>query len=178
MIGLRVETRTEHSTVAGSIGRLEDLYLRHAPAATRLAYFLTGDRELAQDLVQDAFVKVAGRFQYLRVPDAFDAYLRRTIVNLFTSHLRHMRLERQELRRQRSARGREHEDVDLTERDAMWTALQSLPPRQRAAVVLRYYEDLSERETAAVLGCSVGAANQLIARGLATLRERIERVER
>jgi RNA polymerase sigma-70 factor (sigma-E family) len=178
MIGLRVETRTEDTTVAGRNGRLEDLYLRHAPAATRLAYFLTGDRELAQDLVQDAFVKVAGRFQYLRVPDAFDAYLRRTIVNLFTSHLRRMRLERQELRRQRSARGREHRDSDLTERDALWTALQDLPPRQRAAIVLRYYEDLSERETAAILGCSVGAATQLIARGIPALRERIGSEER
>jgi RNA polymerase sigma-70 factor (sigma-E family) len=178
MIGLRVETRTEDTTVAGRNGRLEDLYLRHAPAATRLAYFLTGDRELAQDLVQDAFVKVAGRFQYLRVPDAFDAYLRRTIVNLFTSHLRRMRLERHELRRLRSARGREHRDYDLTERDALWTALQDLPPRQRAAIVLRYYEDLSERETAAILGCSIGAANQLIARGIPALRERIGSEER
>jgi RNA polymerase sigma-70 factor (sigma-E family) len=178
MIGLRVETRTEDTTVAGRNGRLEDLYLRHAPAATRLAYFLTGDRELAQDLVQDAFVKVAGRFQYLRVPDAFDAYLRRTIVNLFTSHLRRLRLERQELRRQRSARGREQRDSDLTERDALWAALQDLPPRQRAAIVLRYYEDLSERETAAILGCSVGAANQLIARGIPALRERIGSEER
>jgi RNA polymerase sigma-70 factor (sigma-E family) len=175
MIGLRAETQTEDTTGAG---RLEELYLRHAPAAIRLAYFLTGDRELAQDMVQDAFVKVAGRFQYLRAPDAFDAYLRRTIVNLFTAHLRRLRLERQELRHQRSAREREHRDADHAERDAMWRALQGLPTRQRAAVVLRYYEDLSERETADVLGCSVGAANQLIARGLATLRERIGSEER
>jgi RNA polymerase sigma-70 factor (sigma-E family) len=178
MIGLQVETRTEDPAGAERVGRLEDLYVRHAPAATRLAYFLTGDRELAQDLVQDAFVKVAGRFRYLREPDAFDTYLRRTIVNLFTSHLRRMRLERQELRRQRSARERDQRDADIAERDAMWMALQALPARQRAAVVLRYYEDLSERETADVLGCSIGAANQLIARGLATLRERIGSEER
>jgi RNA polymerase sigma factor (sigma-70 family) len=75
-------------------GWLEDLYVRHAPAALRLAFFLTGDRELAQDLVQDAFVRIAGRFGHLRTPDAFEAYLRRTIVNLFTSHLRRLRLER------------------------------------------------------------------------------------
>lgn len=172
MIGLRVETQTENTPGARRAWRLQDLYLQHAPAATRLAYFLTGDRELAQDLVQDAFVKVAGRFQYLRVPDAFDAYLRRSIVNMFTSHLRRRRLERLELRRQRSAREREQRDVDFAERDAMWTALQGLPTRQRAAVVLRYYEDLSERETADVLGCSLGAANQLVARGIATLRVR------
>jgi RNA polymerase sigma factor (sigma-70 family) len=68
--------------------------------------------------------------------------------------------------------------VDFAERDAMWTALQGLPTRQRAAVVLRYYEDLSERETADVLGCSLGAVNQLVARGIATLRERSEGEER
>jgi RNA polymerase sigma-70 factor (sigma-E family) len=178
MIGLGVETRTEDPAGVERAGRLEDLYVRHAPTATRLAYFLTGDRELAQDLVQDAFIKVAGRFQYLREPDAFDTYLRRTIVNLFISHLRRVRLERQELRRQHSAREREQRDADIAERDAMWMALQGLPTRQRAAVVLRFYEDLSERETADVLGCSVGAANQLIVRGLAILRERIGSEER
>ena len=75
-------------------GRLEDLYVRNAPGALRLAYFLTGNRELAEDLVQEAFVRVAGRFRHLRMPDAFDAYLRRTIVNLYTSQLRRTKLER------------------------------------------------------------------------------------
>jgi len=82
---ITTETQTTNETRAESsrTGRLQDLYTRHAPAGMRLAYFLTGDRELAGDLVQDAFVKVVGRFGHLRVPDAFDAYLRRTIVNLF-----------------------------------------------------------------------------------------------
>jgi RNA polymerase sigma-70 factor (sigma-E family) len=158
-------------------GRLEELYVRHAPAALRLAYFLTGDRELAEDLVQDAFVRLAGRFRHLRLPDAFDAYLRRTIVNLFTSYLRHLRVERRNAAPRGTAE-RAHRDADLAERDAMWTALQQLPPRQRAAIVLRYYEDLSERETADVLRCSLGAAKQLTSRGLASLRERIGDGER
>jgi len=168
------ETRTVDAGADGAaradVGRLEELYVRHAPAATRLAYFLTGDRELAQDLVQDAFVKVAGRFRHLRMPDAFDAYLRRTIVNLFTSHLRRLRLERAELRRERSETALEHRDRDPAERDAMWRALQRLPVRQRAAVVLRFYEDLSEREAAEVLGCSPGALNALVARAMTNLR--------
>ena len=63
-------------------GPLAELYVRHAAEATRLAYMLTGDRQLAEDLVQDAFVKLAGRLVHLRDPGAFDAYLRRTIVNL------------------------------------------------------------------------------------------------
>jgi RNA polymerase sigma-70 factor (sigma-E family) len=171
-----VETRAVEAGTSGAeraTGRLEELYVRHVPAALRLAYFLTGDRELAQDLVQDAFVRVAGRFQHLRVPDAFDAYLRRTIVNLFTSDLRRKRLERLQLLRERGTAAREHRDADPAERDRIWRALQTLPPRQRAAVVLRFYEDLSEREAAGLLGCSEGALNQLIVRGIAALRAEI-----
>jgi RNA polymerase sigma-70 factor (sigma-E family) len=165
-------------TVRATEGGLEELYQRHAPAAIRLAYFLTGDRELAQDLVQDAFVRVAGRFRHLRVPDAFDAYLRRTIVNLFTSHLRRLRLERAELRRERSLTSVEHRDPDPAERDAMWRALQRLPIRQRAAVVLRFYEDLPERDAAEVLGCSASALNGLVARAMSTLRNEIGEEDR
>ena len=170
MITTETQTTNEASVEASRAGRLDDLYTRHAPAAMRLAYFLSGDRELAGDLVQDAFVRVAGRFGYLREPDAFDAYLRRTIVNLFSSHLRRLRLERRAFERQRAAGRSGHRDVDVAEQDAMWSALQTLPLRQRAALVLRYYEDLSERETAEVLGCSVGAAKQLVTRGLTALR--------
>jgi RNA polymerase sigma-70 factor (sigma-E family) len=170
---VKVDTQSGETSARTDVHGLEELYIRHADGAMRLAYFLTGDRELAEDLVQDAFVKLAGRFRHLRVPEAFDRYLRRTIVNLFTSHLRRLRLERRELARQRSEVERRSQDDDLGERDAMWTALLSLPPRQRAAIVLRYYEDLPERETAAVLRCSLGAVKQLINRGLVGLRERL-----
>ena len=155
-------------------GALAELYVRHTPAARRLAYFLTGDRDLAEDLVQDAFVRLAGRFRHRRQPDAFEAYLRRTIVNLFTSHLRRLRLERREMARRRAEPEPVHREDDKAERDVLWAALQTLPARQRAAIVLRYYEDLSERQTADVLRCSVGAAKQLISRGLSALRDRIE----
>lgn len=154
-------------------GTLEDLYERTAPAALRLAYFVSGDRELAQDLVQDAFARVAGRFQYLRKPDAFEAYLRRAIVNLFTSHLRHRRVERAYLEVQRPDPPPGDPVADIAERDRMWKALTALPRRQRAAVVLRFYEDLSEREAADVLGCSTSAVNSLVEHAMATLRERI-----
>lgn len=154
-----------------AVGRLEDLYVRHAPAALRLAFFLTGDRELAQDLVQDAFVRIAGRFGHLRTPDAFEAYLRRTIVNLFTSHLRRLRLERAELARERAARPIETMPADAVEHDDLVRALRHLPERQRAAVVLRFYEDLTEREAADVLRCSTGAVNSLVSRAMASLRD-------
>ena len=74
--------------------RLGELYVRHASDAVRLAYLLTGDRALAEDLVQDAFVKLAGRLVHLRDPGAFEAYLQRTVVNLSRSHFRRRKVER------------------------------------------------------------------------------------
>jgi RNA polymerase sigma-70 factor (sigma-E family) len=153
---------------------LDELYVRHAPAAFRTAYFLTGDRDLAEDLVQDAFVRVAGRFRHLRTPTAFEAYMRRTIVNLFASHLRRLRLERAELKRSAAEARPSIDDPDPTIHDELWSKVCRLPERQRAAIVLRFYEDLSERETADVLGCSSGAVNSLVAHAMATLREGME----
>ena len=161
----------EVSTAAhGRVDRLEEAYLRSAPAGLRHAYFLTGDRDQAQDRVQDAFVRLGARFRHRRPIDDVDAYLRRTIVNLFSSTLRRRRTERSWLAKQYGAEPATAPGSDPADRDEMWQALQSLPDRQRAAVVLRYYEDLPERDAAAVLGCSSRALNSLIARALATLR--------
>jgi RNA polymerase sigma-70 factor (sigma-E family) len=158
--------------------RLEDLYVRNAPGALRLAYFLTGNRELAEDLVQEAFVRVAGRFRHLRIPDAFDAYLRRTIVNLFTSQVRRAKLERAYVARHGADPSAANEPGDPAARDELWRALHALPERQRAAIVLRFYEDLSEHQSAEILGCSTGALNQLVVRGMAALRGQIGDDER
>src|SRR5213083_2990999 len=88
---------------AAETGRLGELYVRHADDAVRLAYLLTGDRALAEDLVQDAFVRLAGRLVHLRDPGAFEAYLRRTVVNLANSFYRRKRLERAYLKREQAA---------------------------------------------------------------------------
>ena len=152
---------------------LAELYERHAPAAGRLAYLLTGDRTLAEDLVQEAFVRVVGRFRHLRVPDAFEAYLRRTIVNLHTSQLRRRRVERAYLERERHAVAPEDAMPDVGAREELWHALRALPARQRAAIVLRFYEDLSERETGEALGRSPAAAKSLVARAMESLRAEI-----
>jgi RNA polymerase sigma-70 factor (sigma-E family) len=153
-------------------GRLEELYARHMPAATRLAYLLTGDPQEAEDLAQEAFVRCVGRFRYVRAIDAFDAYLRRAIVNLHTSWLRRRRLERAWIQREGSAEATRVSTMrDVSASEDLWRALASLPPRQRAALVLRYYEDLTEQQTAEVLGCSVPAVKSLVARGGTTLRD-------
>ena len=158
--------------------KLEELYVLHAPTALRFAYFLTGDPDAARDLVQDAFVRMAGRFRHLRHPDAFDAYLRRTIVNLHASGLRRLRVERSSLAREAAFTVPVVHDDDHGARDEMWHAILSLPARQRAAIVLRYYEDLSEWQSAEVLHCSVGALDQLVVRAMATLRTRIGKESR
>ena len=154
-----------------SKGRAADLFHRHCADAVRLAYLLTGDGHLAEDLTQDAFVRSFGRFQDLRRPEAFASYLRRTVVNLSADHFR--RLQRERAHSDRERRREAEEDVHLSRvdaRDELLHALQALPPRQRAAVVLRHCEGLPEQEVADVLGTSVGAVNSLVMRGLTTLR--------
>jgi RNA polymerase sigma factor (sigma-70 family) len=123
-------------------------------------------------------VRVAGRFSHLRKPDVFGTYLRRTVFNLHTSRLRRLRLERDFLAGEARRVQPSHTDDDPTERDEVWQTILQLPPRQRAAIVLRFYEDLSERESAEIVGCSVGALNQLVARATSTLRERFGKDER
>ena len=160
-------------SVTEPAGQLAELYVRHVPAANRLAFLLVGERAQAEDLVHDAFVKCVGRFGHLRAHEAFDAYLRRTIVNLHTSRLRRVRVERafiatEAARAERAASGAM---PDVATREDLWQRLRTLPPRQRAVLVLRYYEDLSERETADAMRCSVAAVKSLTARATAALRE-------
>src|SRR2546429_2558379 len=153
-----VKTQVEHAeTVQG--GRLGELYLRHADDAVRLAYLLTGDHALAEDLVQDAFVRLAGRLVHLRDPGAFEAYLRRTVVNLSHSHFRRRKVERVYLERERGAAwlGPQWPERPLEDREDLWRALGRLSRRHRAALVLRVYDDLSERQGAANLLCRPGA---------------------
>jgi RNA polymerase sigma-70 factor (sigma-E family) len=157
-------------TEAEEGGRLAELYVRHAAEAIRLAYMLTGDRQLAEDLVQDAFVKLAGRLVHLRDPGAFDAYLRRTIVNLTNSYFRRKRLERAYLKRSAAEPPSYGDAPDTDRRDELWNGLQRLPARQRTAIVLRIYEDLAEQQVAEILGCRPGTVRSLVSRGLAELR--------
>ncbi|MDQ3878115.1 MAG: SigE family RNA polymerase sigma factor [Actinomycetota bacterium] len=152
-----------------------ELYLQHADTATRLAYLLTGDQALAEDLMQDAFVKVAGRLAHVRDPQAFEPYLRKTIVNLSRSHFRRRQVERKYLERMRASNATAvtHLERPVEERDELWSRLMTLSPRQRAALVLRFYEDLSEAEVAHVLKCAPGTVKSLVSRGLEKLRVEI-----
>jgi RNA polymerase sigma-70 factor (sigma-E family) len=156
----------------GSTGssKLADLYERSGPGSIRLAYLLTGDRGVAEDIAQDAFVRVVGHLGHLRDASSFDAYLRRTVVNLSKNHFRRRAVERRFL-----ARAAEPEPVPGPEgasidRHTIVHALGRLPQRQRAAIVLRYYEDLPEDTIASVLRCRPATVRSLVARGVQTLR--------
>ena len=164
----------ERTLVEPDRGTMAELYARHVPAGVRLAYLLTGDRQQAEDLAHEAFVRCVGRFAHLRAREAFDGYLRRSIVNLHASGVRRKYVEREWLRREGPRVARATSTLpDVSARQDLWRALGTLPSRQRAALVLRYYEDLSERDTAAVLGCSLAAVKSLVARGSEALRAEI-----
>jgi RNA polymerase sigma-70 factor (sigma-E family) len=160
-------------SAAGS-SKLESLYLCHGPDALRLAYLLTGDRELSEDLVQEAFIRVARRLTGLRNPDSFRWYLRRTVVNLANSHLRRRRVERAHLKRLvGSAAIASTSNPDLVTRQVVRAAIDQLSPRQRAVVVLRYYEDLTDRQIASLLRCPVGSVKSSLHRATAALRQHL-----
>lgn len=149
--------------------KLEQLYNDHISSAVRLAYLMTGDEHQARDIAQDAFVKIAGRFHGMRNPEAFPAYLRKTVINLSRGHLRRLKTQRDYIASQKRTE-RVTPAPDLDGRDEMWRVLQTLPARQRAALVLRYYEDMSERHIAEALDSSESAVKSLLMRGLKELR--------
>ena len=151
---------------------LDRLYRTHAPAALRFALMLTGERELSEDLVQEAFVRVAAKLDSLREPDAFAAYLTRAVANLAKSHFRHQRVVARH-ERAVDARSLVVHPVDVVASDALLVGLRRLPVRQRAAIVLRYYNDASHEDIARILDMPLGTVKSLISRGLTKLREGI-----
>jgi RNA polymerase sigma-70 factor (sigma-E family) len=154
--------------------QLSKLYAQHGPRLGRLAYLLTGDPELAKDLTQEAFARLIARIGSLRNPDAVEAYLRRCVVNLARRHWRQVGRERVFVRREGPMIVRETAALpDVPGREALWAALERLPYRQRAALVLRFYADLSERQIAGSIGCAVGTVKSLVSRGLEALREQM-----
>jgi RNA polymerase sigma-70 factor (sigma-E family) len=147
------------------------VFNEHHRRAVRLAYLLTSDADQAEDIVAEAFAKVYARWSKGEVRDV-GAYLRRAVANEANSKLRRRYLERTiAARRSGDDRGVHTIDDGAADRDQVWQAIQRLPDKQRKAVVLRYYEDLPEAETAELLGCSVGTVKSQVSRGLARLQE-------
>ena len=148
-----------------------EVFNEHHRAAVRLAYLLTSDADQAEDIVAEAFAKVYVRWRKGGIRDV-GAYVRRAVANEANSRLRRRYLERRHAEhRAGDERGVRRVEDHAADRDEVWWALQRLPARQRTAVVLRYFEELSEAETAEVLGVSVGTVKSQVSRGLDRLEE-------
>lgn len=158
------------AVVATWDSNLERWYEDEMPDAIRVAYLMTGQRALAEDIAQDAFLRVAARIRRLRDPAAFRSYLRRAVVNATNSHFRRERVSRRYLEKEGAAPTARPDGPDIETRDAIATALARLPHRQRATVVCRYYLDLTEQDTADALGVRPGTVKSSLSRGLAALR--------
>jgi len=143
----------------------------------RLATLLIRDRGAAEEIVQDSFVELHRRWGRLRDPQAGAAYLRRSVVNRSRSALRHRGVVERFLGRARQREvvpSAESQVLDAGGYAEMLATVRALPARQREALVLRYYLDLSEAQTAQVMGVSTGAVKSHTARGLAALRRDLE----
>jgi RNA polymerase sigma-70 factor (sigma-E family) len=149
-------------------------------ALMRFAYLVTGDHDRAADAVQDALVAACQRWQRITARGSPDAYLRRCVVNADTSRWRRF-YRRERLAPDPTLFAKQRTGADTAGQvvieDAMWSLCLRLPPRQRAAIVLRYYDDYADAEIAAVLECSVSTVRSQIHCGLATLRDKISATE-
>jgi RNA polymerase sigma-70 factor (sigma-E family) len=144
-------------------------------ALFRAAYLMVGDHGLAEDLLQEALTKTYVAWPRLRDVGNAEAYTRKAITTTAISWWRRKSWQAEKPRGdlpEQPTRGHSP-DRDLAERDWLWAELQKLPPKQRAAIVLRYYEDLTEAQTAAALGCSVGTVKSQVSTGLKRLRDRL-----
>ncbi|MEV7216854.1 SigE family RNA polymerase sigma factor [Kitasatospora cineracea] len=141
------------------------------PRLVRTAHLLTGDHHEAEDVVQATLAKVFRNWSRISRLDEPDAYVHRALVNNNLSRHRRRRVRQllvPVLPDRAQPGGAGHRDVE--ERSVLLQALAELPPRQRAVVVLRYWEDMSEQRVAELLGCSPGNVKSQASRGLAKLR--------
>lgn len=141
-------------------------------ALLRYALMLTGDPHTAQDLVQETMVRVQLNWRRVARTGSPDGYVRRMLTNQYIDLRRGSWVRRVLLRPEADPMMPAPHDhaQESVERDQMWELLAALPRRQRAALVLRYYEDLPDADIAEILGCAVGTVRSSISRALATLR--------
>lgn len=179
-VGVTTGTKSTH----GGSGAWTLLHVRwtsrptSAPgrALARFAYLLTGGAHDAEDLVQSVLAKVYAKWDRIKDVEAPDAYVRRMMVNEYNSWWR----------RQWRRRERPNSDLirvmdpsaaaDVQRNDELWSIVRSLAPQQRATVVLRFYEDLSEAQTAEILGVSGGTVKSHTSRAMRSLRRQLKEV--
>ena len=168
-LAARADTAT-HVTTAD----FDEFFRATWPRLFRTAYAVAGDAASAEDALQAAYARAFARWRHVSSVDHPEAYVRRMVVNEILGTRRGGWW-----RRERPHDGPEppgaHESPEsgVVERDAVWAAVLALPVRQRAVVVLRYYEDLSEEQIAGVLGCSRGTVKSQASAALTNLRRHV-----
>jgi RNA polymerase sigma-70 factor (sigma-E family) len=144
------------------------------PALLRFAYLVTGSQHAAEDAVQSALTRACEKWSRVRRTSDPDAYVRRMVVNAHISAWRRSGRRELSVAEVRDAEAADHAEGIATG-DAVWRVCGTLPPQQRAAVVLRYYEDLEYAEIAAVLGVAQATVRSHVHRALAAMRAELQR---
>ena len=134
-----------------------------------------GDPEVARDLAQDALARTYASWRRVREMTYPRLWVNRVAINLANSRFRRMKAERRALEAERTRVVRHHADPDPVTAVLVRRALATLPPRQRAAVILRFFDDLSVEETAELMNCGAGTVKKLTKRALDGLREQLGR---
>jgi RNA polymerase sigma-70 factor (sigma-E family) len=153
------------------------LYTSHTRSLVRLAALLVRDEPTAEEVVQECFIAMHDGWHRLRDKDKALSYLKQAVVNRCRSELRHRSMvQRNAPKPAPDMPSAEQDAMSLLERSAVIAALKALPDRQRQALVLRYYADLSEAQIAKTMGISQGAVKSHTARGVAALRTVLEQI--
>jgi RNA polymerase sigma-70 factor (sigma-E family) len=147
----------------------EGLFKAHFPSLCRTAFLVVGDADLAEELVMEAFARTLPRWNSVQRADQPLAYLRRAVVNLSVSRVRRLSVERRARARAAESESLSWDAALAEDTRAVLGALRHLPNRQRACVVLRYFDDLAEADIARLLGCSVGTVKSQLSKGRARL---------
>ena len=185
-LAVTIKTEVEAIEVAfrpmpeGLVARADEavtqLYSNHYRSLVRLAGLLVRDEPTAEEVVQECFIAMHSRWHNLREEDKALSYLKQAVVNRARSVLRHRGVvDRNAPKPAPDMPSAEQGAINLLERSAVISALRALPDRQRQALVLRYYADLSEAQIAQLMGISKGAVKSHTARGMSSLRTVLER---
>jgi len=168
-MGLRTGVGEIEDVVSEQPAGIDALFVHEYAGLARLAYLLTDDRSTAEELAMEAFARALASWRRIGSMDRPDLYLRRIVVNLCSSNVKRRGIERRA--NARAAAQRLEVPAASPPEPSVLKAVSELPVRQRACVVLRYYEDRSESEIADVLKCSVGTVKSQLSKA----REKLER---
>jgi RNA polymerase sigma-70 factor (sigma-E family) len=172
LAGATLDSVTTESEAARAVTAI---YTAHYRSLVRLAVPLVRDVATAEEVVQDSFIAMHEAWRRLRDTDKALSYLRQSVVNKSRSVLRHrVVVDRNAPKAAPDMPSAEQGALALLERSAVISALRTLPPRQREALVLKYYADLSEAQIADTMGISRGAVKSHTARGMTSLRTVLE----